>query len=53
MTPPPLSRRLVIDLAVDSHGLAHVAFTAADGKMKEGIYVANQTSGPSVGAPGH
>jgi hypothetical protein len=42
-----------IDLAVDSHGLAHVAFTSVDGQMPEGIFAANQTGGPNVGAGGH
>ncbi|MFN2544163.1 MAG: sialidase family protein [Actinomycetota bacterium] len=42
-----------IDVVVDSGGYAHVVFTAAGGKLKDGIYAANQVAGPSVGPAGH
>jgi hypothetical protein len=53
---PDLNRDILdfIDVVIDGDGMAHVAFTAADSKqMKDGIYVANQTGGPSMGLPGH
>jgi hypothetical protein len=42
-----------IDVVLTSNGYAHVVFTASGGKMPDGIYVANQISGPSVGPAGH
>lgn len=41
-----------IDVQVDPEGRAHVAFTGDYGAY-DGIYAANQASGPTVGAPGH
>ena len=41
-----------IDVQVDRGGMGHVAFTG-DYDKYQGIYVANQTDGPSVGRPGH
>jgi hypothetical protein len=41
-----------IDVQVDRGGRAHVGFTGSFGSYN-GIYSANQISGPTVGAPGH
>jgi hypothetical protein len=51
---PGANRNLLdfIDVQVDRGGRAHVAFTGDFGSY-DGIYSANQVSGPTVGAPGH
>ena len=41
-----------IDAQIDPKGRAHISFTGDYGSYN-GIYVANQTSGSTVGAPGH
>jgi hypothetical protein len=41
-----------IDVQVDRGGRAHIGFTGDYGAYN-GIYSANQVSGPTVGAPGH
>ena len=40
------------DIQIDQKGRAHIAFTGDFGTYN-GIYSANQVSGPTVGAPGH
>ena len=40
-------------MVLDPDGIAHMVFTVADGDLKEGIYAANQISGPSSGPGGH
>ena len=41
-----------IDAQIDPDGRAHVSFTGDYGSWN-GIYAANQVSGPGVGPPGH
>jgi hypothetical protein len=59
--PPSVTNRDLldfIDVQIDPRGYAHVAFTAADaatskGGLADGIYVANQLTGPTFGKGAH
>jgi hypothetical protein len=42
-----------IDIVGTPDGMAHVVWTVSNGQMKDGVYGANQTSGPSIGPSGH
>jgi hypothetical protein len=60
--PPEVTNRHLldfIDVQIDPNGYAHVAFTAADAPpvtergLPDGIYVANQATGPTFGRGAH